>query len=81
MCVAHSIAPPAAPFNNVSLCRLVFIPNITCLLRLGIKSGPPAFQSDALATTLPARRVLKFEKVGTIAVGSHYTYVPNSSWQ
>ena len=62
MCVAHSITPPAAQFNNVSLCLLVFIANITRLLRLGIKPGPPACQSDALTTTLPAPRVLKFEK-------------------
>ena len=53
MCVAHSIAPPAAQFNNVSLCLLVFIPNITGLLRLGIKHEPP---------TLSTPRVLKFEK-------------------
>ena len=63
MCVAHNIAPPAAQFNNVSLCLLVFIPNITGLLRLGIKPGPPACQSDALTTTLPAApRVLMFVK-------------------
>ena len=62
MCVAHTIAPPAALFNKVSLCLLVFIPNISDLLRLGIKPWPPEFQSDALTTTLPAPRVLKFEK-------------------
>ena len=62
MCVAHSIAPPAAQFNNISLCLMVFIPNISGLLRLGIKPGPPACQSDARTTTLPALRLLKFEK-------------------
>ena len=62
MCVAHSIAPPAAQFNNVNLRLLVLIPNITGLLRLGIKPAPPACQSNALTTTLPAPRVLKFEK-------------------
>ena len=61
MCMARSIAQPPAHFNNVSLCLLVVIPNITGLLRLGIKPGPPACQSDALTTTLPAPRVLKFE--------------------
>ena len=61
MCVAHSIAPPAAQFKNVSICLLIYTPNITRLLRLGIKPGPPACQSDALTTTLPAPRVLKFE--------------------
>ena len=60
--VAHSIAPPAAQLNNVSLCLLVFIPNLIGLLRLGINPGPPACQSDALTTTLSAPRVLKFEK-------------------
>ena len=59
MCVAHSITPPAAQFNNVSLCLLVFIPNITGLLRLGIKPGPPACQSDALTNTLSAPRIKK----------------------
>ena len=62
MCVAHSIAPLAAQFNNVSLGILVFISNISGLLRLGIKPGPPAWQSDALTTTLHAPRVLMFEK-------------------
>ena len=63
MCVARSIAPPAAQFNNVSLCLLIYVPNITRLLRLGIKPGPPACQSDALTTTLPrVSCVLKFEK-------------------
>ena len=62
MCVADSIAPPAAQFNNVSLCLLMYKSNITRLLRLGIKPGPPTCQSDALTTTLPAPRVLKFEK-------------------
>ena len=62
MCVAHSIAPPAAQFNNVSVCLLGFISNLSGLLRLGIKPGPPAYQSDALTTTMPAPRVLKFEK-------------------
>jgi hypothetical protein len=62
MCVAHTIAPPAALFNKVSHCLLVFIPNISGLLRLGIKPGPPACHSKALTTTLPAPRVLKFEK-------------------
>ena len=37
MCVAHSITPPAAQFNNVCLCLMFFIPNISGLLRLGIK--------------------------------------------
>ena len=37
MCVAHSIAPPAAQFNKVSLCLLVVIANLTGSLRLGIK--------------------------------------------
>ena len=46
MCVANSIAPPAAQFNNVSLRLLAFKPNIKRLLRLGIKHGPPAYQSD-----------------------------------
>ena len=62
MCVAHTITPPAAQFNNVSLCLMVSIPNISGLFRLGIKPGPPACQSDALTTTLPSLRVLKFEK-------------------
>ena len=66
MCVAHSIAPPAAHFDNVSLCLLVVIPNITSLLRLGIKPGPPACQSDALTTTLPAPRVLKCHCIDAI---------------
>ena len=57
MCVAHNIAPPAAQFNNVSRCLLIYVPNITRLLRLGIKPGPPACQSDALTTTLPSRLV------------------------
>ena len=38
------------------------IPNITGVVRLGIKAGPPASQSYALTTTLSAPRVLKFEK-------------------
>ena len=59
MCVAHSIAPPAAHLNNVGLCLLVFIPNIT---GMQIKPGPPACQSDALTTTYTVRSVLKFEK-------------------
>ena len=62
MCVAHSITPPAAQFNNVSLCLLVFIANISGWLRLGIKPGPPVCQSDALTTTLPSPRVFMFEK-------------------
>ena len=63
MCVAHSIAPPVAHFNIVSLCLLFVIPNITGSLRLCIKPGPPACQSDALTTTLPAApRVLMFVK-------------------
>ena len=62
MCVAHSITPPAAQFNNVSLYELVFTPNISGLLRLGIKPGQLACHSDALTTTLPGPRVLKFEK-------------------
>ena len=57
MCMAHSIAPPVAHFNIVSLCLLFVIPNITGSLRLCIKPGPPACQSDALTTTLPAPRV------------------------
>ena len=57
MCVAHSITPPAAQFNNVSLCLMVFITNISRLLRLGIKPGPLACQSDALTTTLPALKL------------------------
>ena len=60
--MAHSIAPPDAQFSSVILCLLVFIPNITGVLRLGIKAGPLAFQSYALTTTLSAPRVLKFEK-------------------
>ena len=40
MCVAHSIAPPAAKFTNVSLCLLVVIPNVSGLMCLGIKPGP-----------------------------------------
>ena len=43
-------------------CLVVFIPNITGLLRLCIKPGPPACQTDALTTTLSAPRVLEFEK-------------------
>ena len=62
MCVAHSIAPPDAQFSSVILCLLVFIPNITVVLRLGINAGPLACQSYALTTTLSAPRVLKFEK-------------------
>ena len=61
MCVAHSTARPAAPFNDVSLCPLDFIPNITGLLRPGIKPGPPACQLDALTSTLPAPLVMKFQ--------------------
>ena len=45
MCVPHSIAPPVAHYNNVSLCLLFVIPNITGSLRLCIKPGPPACQS------------------------------------
>ena len=61
--MAHSIAPPDAQFSSVILCLLVFIPNITGVLRLGIKAGPPAAcQPYALNTTLSAPRVLKFEK-------------------
>ena len=60
--MAHSIAPPDAQFTSVILCLLVFIPNITGVLRLGIKAGPLACQSYALTTTLSAPRVLKFEK-------------------
>ena len=62
VCVAHSIAPPDAQFSSVILCLLVFIPNITGVLRLGIKAGLPVCQSYALTTTLSAPRVLKFEK-------------------
>ena len=68
MCVPHSIAPPVAHFNNVSLCLLFVIPNITGSLRLCIKPGPPACQSDALTTTLPAPRV-EVSNVGTFEVG------------
>ena len=60
--MGHSIAPPDAQFSSVILCLLVFIPNITGVLRLGIQAGPPACQSYALTTTLSAPRVLKFEK-------------------
>ena len=77
MCVAHSIAPPVAHFNIVSLCLLFVIPNITGSLRLCIKPGPPACQSDALTTTLPAPRV-EVWNIGTIEVGSHSTQVPSS---
>ena len=48
--------------STVSFSVLVSIPNITGVLRLGIKAGPPASQSFALTTTLSAPRVLKFEK-------------------
>ena len=60
--MAHSIAPPDAQFSSVILCLLVFTPNITGVLRLGIKAGPLACQSYALTTTLSAPRVLKLEK-------------------
>ena len=78
MCVAHSIAPPVAHFNIVSLCLLFVIPNITGSLRLCIKPGLPACQSDALTTTLPAPRV-EVWNIGTIEVGSHSTQVPSST--
>ena len=78
MCVAHSIAPPVAHFNIVSLCLLFVIPNITGSLRLCIKPGPPACQSDALTTTLPAPRV-EVWNIGTIEAGSHSTQVPSST--
>ena len=60
--MAHSIAPPDAQFSSVILCLLMFIPNITGVLRLGINAGPLACQSYPLTTTLSAPRVLKFEK-------------------
>ena len=60
--MAHNIAPPDAQFSSVILCLLVFIPNITGVLRLGIKAGQPVCQSYALTTTLSAPRALKFEK-------------------
>ena len=60
--MAHGIAPPDAQFSSVILCLSVFIPNITGVLRLGIKAGPLACQSYPLTTTLSAPRVLKFEK-------------------
>ena len=78
MCVAHSIAPPVAHLNIVSLCLLFVIPNITGSLRLCIKPGPPACQSDALTTTLPAPRV-EVWNIGTLEVGSHSTQVPSST--
>ena len=78
MCVPHSIAPPVAHYNNVSLCLLFVIPNIIGSLHLCIKPGPPACQSDALTTTLPGPRV-EVWNVGTIEVGSHSTSVPNST--
>ena len=52
--------------------------NITGSLRLCIKPGPPACQSDALTTTLPAPRV-EVWNIGTIEVGSHSTQVPSST--
>ena len=61
MCVACSIARPAAQFNDVSLCPLAFIPNISGLLRPGIKPGPPACQSGAPSTTLSGPLLITFE--------------------
>ena len=60
--------PSCARASSVGLvivvphCLVVFISNITALLRLCIKPGPPACQSDALTTTQSAPRVLEFEK-------------------
>ena len=48
------------------LCLVFVIPNITGSLRLCIKPGPPACQSDVLTTTLPAPRVVK------ISTGLHH---------
>ena len=74
MCVAYSIARPAAQFNNVSFCPLAFIPNISGLLRPGIKPGPPACQSGATSTMLSAP-LNKIGNLGTIYEGSHFTQV------